>query len=158
MVGKFVARLTLIIFDQTVVAKAVNLAKGVDHVTESANNYYEGVTADEVAAFYDGKRDPNDPEPISYGLNSKLVKEDGHLVEKVWKVGGMYGPALEKIIYWLNKAVDVAENDKQQRALALLAEYFQTGKLTTFDKYSIAGVEDTESTFDLNLRFYEVCG
>ncbi len=157
-VEQLVARLTPIIFDPTVAAKAVNLAKGVDHVAESANNYYEGVTADEVAAFYDGKRDPNDPEPISYGLNSKLVKEDGHLVEKVWKVGGMYGPALEKIIYWLNKAVDVAENDKQQRALALLAEYFQTGNLKTFDKYSIAWVEDTESDFDLILGFIEVYG
>lgn len=157
-VNQFVERLTPIIFDPTIAAKGVNKDKGVDHVAESANNYYEGVTEKEVNAFYDGKRDPKDSEPISYGLNSKLVKEGGRIVEKVWKVGGMYGSAMEKMVFWLRKAVDVAENENQKKALTLLADYFESGDLKTFDEYSIAWVNDTESDLDLILGFIEVYG
>ena len=100
-----------IIFNPNLYAKRVNQQEGVDVIKNSANNYYEGVTEKEVTDFYNAMKDPNDSTPISYGLNSKLVKENGKLVEKVWKVGGMYSPAIEKIVGWLEKAAEVAEKE-----------------------------------------------
>ncbi|MDX1909583.1 MAG: dihydrofolate reductase [Bacteroidia bacterium] len=150
------ARLTPIMFDPAIAAKKVNKAAGVDIVSTSAINFYEGVTDAEVDAFYNGMIDKNDPSPISYGLNSKVVKENGQLVEKVWKVGGMYSPAIEKIVYWLQKAVTVAENDAQRKALELLVQYYQTGDLAVFDAYSIAWVADTASVVDVVNGFIEV--
>jgi dipeptidyl-peptidase-3 len=150
--------MTPIIFDANLDAKTVNLASGIDNVTASANNFYEGVTQKEVEAFYAAKIDPKDEQPISWGLNSKMTKENGVIVEKVWKQGGMYRAAIDKIIYWLEKAVNVAENDKQKKALALLVEYYKTGDLKKWDEYNIAWVNDTESRLDVVNGFIEVYG
>lgn len=155
---QFIAFLRPILFDPQVSAKRVNLAAGQDLLKTSANNYYEGVSQKEAEAYYAKKIDKNDPKPISYGLNSKLVKENGKIVEKVWKVGGMYSPAITKIVYWLEKASGVAENEKQKLALDKLIQYYKTGDLRIFDEYSIAWVNDTDSRIDVVNGFIEVYG
>lgn len=155
---KMIAVLTPIIFDPKVAAKRVNLAAGEDLLKTSANNYYEGVTQKEAEAYFAKQINKNDPQPISYGLNSKLTKENGKIVEKVWKVGGMYSPAISKIVYWLEKASTVAENPKQKLALDKLIQYYKTGDLRTFDEYSIAWVNDTDSRIDVVNGFIEVYG
>jgi len=157
-VDEFLKILEPIMFDPKVDAKKVNLDAGVDHIANSANNYYEGLTEKEVVDFYKKRIDPKDKEPISWGLNSKLVKENGKITEKVWKVGGMYGPAIEKIVFWLKKALPMAENPEQKNALALLIKYYKTGDLKVFDDYSIAWVADTRSTVDMINGFIEVYG
>jgi dipeptidyl-peptidase-3 len=155
---KLVEELTPILFDPKVAAKRVNLDPKADLVKTSATNYYEGVKQKEVERFYKGKVKKTDAEPISWGLNSKLVKQKGRLVERTWKVGGMYDPAIREIVKWLKLAVDVAENDKQRAALAKLVEYYETGDLRTFDEYSVAWVADTESRVDVVNGFIEVYG
>lgn len=153
-----IAKLKPIIFDPNLDAKRVNQDSNVDMVVNSANNYYEGVTQPEAEAFYDALTAKDDPTPVSYGLNSKLVMENGKVTEKVWKVGGMYSEAIEKIVYWLEKASGAAENDKQKKALDLLIEYYKTGDLRKFDEYNIAWVKDTESIVDVINGFIEVYG
>lgn len=155
-VEQLLQRLKPVMFDKSIAAKRVNLDADADLVAHSANNYYEGVTQAEVEAFY--KKFPKSDTPPSYGLNSKLVKENGKLVEKVWKVGGMYSQAIEKVVYWLAKAAEVAENEKQKKSLNLLIKYYKTGDLKVFDDYSIAWVEDTESDVDVINGFIEVYG
>ena len=155
---EFIEKLIPIIFDPEVDAKRVNQSAGVDMVAASANNYYEGVTQKEVAQFYALKTDENAAEPIMYGLNSKLLKEDGKLIEKQYKVGGMYNEAIEKIVYWLQKASAVAENENQKNALDLLIKYYQSGDLKDFDNYNIAWVRDTASVVDVVNGFIEVYG
>lgn len=157
-VDAFLAEMKPIIFDPKVDAKIVDLGVGIDNVKASANNFYEGVTLAEVEAYYNSRINKNDEQPISWGLNSKMVKENGALTEKVWRVGGMYSPAIEKIVFWLEKAVTVAENDKQKRALELLVEYYKTGDLKKWDEYNIAWVNDTESRLDVVNGFIEVYG
>lgn len=157
-VDDFLAMLKPVMFDPKVDAKRVNLDAGVDHIANSANNYYEGLTEKEVVDYYKKRIDPNDKQPIPWGLNSKLVKENGKIKEKVWKVGGMYGPAIEKIVFWLKKAVSLAENDAQKKALELLIRFYETGDLKVFDDYSIAWVNDTHSTVDMINGFIEVYG
>jgi dipeptidyl-peptidase-3 len=154
----FIKEMTPIIFDAKLDAKTVNLASGIDNVTASANNFYEGVSQKEVEAFYAAKIDPNDAQPISWGLNSKMTKENGVIVEKIWKQGGMYSAAIDKIIFWLEKAVNVAENDNQKKALSLLVEYYKSGDLKKWDEYNIAWVNDTESRLDVVNGFIEVYG
>lgn len=153
-----IRKLTPILFDPTVDAKRVNLDPNVDMIATSANNFYEGVTQREVEKYYKRIINPGDPHPISYGLNSKMMKKDGKIVERVWKVGGMYSPAIEKIVYWLEKASQVAENDKQKKALDLLIKYYKTGDLKVFDEYNIAWVQDTNSLIDVVNGFIEVYG
>jgi len=157
-VDAFLTFMQPVIFDPKVDAKIVDLAAGVDNVKASANNFYEGVTQQEVEAYYAARAKKDDAEPISWGLNSKMTKENGQLVEKVWKVGGMYGAAIEKIVYWLEKAAKVAENDKQKKAIELLIEYYKTGDLKKWDEYNIAWVADTESRLDVVNGFIEVYG
>lgn len=138
-------------------SKKVNLNEDKGLLKGSATNFYgPDVTAAEVDAFYKKMKSPNPQKPLSYGLNSKLVKEDGKLVEKVWKSGGMYGEAIDKIIYWLDLAKTVAENDKQANALGLLIKYYQTGDLQTWDDYNVAWVEATEGNIDYINSFIEV--
>lgn len=138
-------------------SKKVNLNEEKGLLKGSATNFYgPDVTAAEVDAFYKKMKSPNPQKPLSYGLNSKLVKEDGKLVEKVWKSGGMYGEAIDKIIYWLDLAKTVAENDKQAKALGLLIKYYQTGDLQTWDDYNVAWVEATEGNIDYINSFIEV--
>lgn len=157
-VEEVLKRLAPIMFDPNISPKGVDLDPNKDVIQASSNNNYEGVTQKEVEEFYKAKINPNDATPPSYGLNSKLVKENGQLVEKVWKVGGMYTQAIEKIVYWLEKALTVAENEKQKKWLQLLIEYYKTGDLKKFDEYNIAWVQDTESRLDAVNGFIEVYG
>jgi dipeptidyl-peptidase-3 len=157
-VDAFISWLTPIIFDPKLDAKIVDLAPGIDNVKASCNNFYEGVSQAEVESYYAKKTDKNDSEPVSWGLNSKMIKENGTLVEKVWKSGGMYDASITKIIYWLEKAVAVAENDAQKKALTLLVEYYKTGDLKKWDEYNIAWVADTKSDLDVVNGFIEVYG
>jgi len=146
-----------VIFDPTVDAKKVNTAPDVDKLVTSATNFYDGVTEAEAMAFYAAKVDRNDTRPMSWGLNSQLTKnEDGEVVERVWKVGGMYGEALEQVVVWLERAITVAETDAQRTALELLVEYYRSGDLADFDEYNIAWVADTESPIDVINGFIEV--
>jgi len=147
-----------VIFDQNVAPKRVNQADGQDLIVTSANNYYEGVTQAEVEAFYNKMRKPDDQTPISYGLNSRLVKKDGKLVEEVYKLGGKYSEQIERIIFWLTKAQEVAENSKQKEIIKTLIEFYRTGDLKTFDKYSILWVEDNKSHIDFVNGFIETYG
>ncbi|MGV8947261.1 MAG: dipeptidyl-peptidase 3 family protein [Lutibacter sp.] len=139
-------------------AKKVNLDESKGLLENSATNFYSpNVTAKDVDKFYAAKIDKNDKTPVEYGLNSKLVKNpDGTLEEKVWKVGGMYSPSIEKIVGWLEKAVGVAENPKQAEALKLLVEYYKTGDLKTWDAYNIAWATSTEGDIDYINGFIEV--
>ena len=155
-VDELVAFLTPIIFDPMVDSKKVNREPDVDQVVTSAVNFYEGVTQAEVEAFYGRMIDENDATPVSHGLNSKLIKTDGRIREKVWKVGGMYGEALEEVVAWLEKAVTVAENEGQKAALVQLIAYYRSGDLADFDAYNIAWVADKDSRIDVINGFIEV--
>src|SRR5690606_6097049 len=155
-VDQFLTEITPIIFDPNVAPKKIVLDPGVDVIKASAVNFYEGVTQKEVEAYYNKIRKADDPSPISYGLNSKMVKENGQLVEKVWKVDGMYSPAIEKIVGWLEKAITVAENDAQKAALQKLVEFYKTGDLKTWDDYNVLWVQDTSSVVDVVNGFIEV--
>lgn len=150
------SKLIPVIFNANIDAQKVNLKPGEDLIKTSAVNFYEGVTQKEVEAFYKAMTDKNDTTPIWYGLNSKVVKENGKIIEKVWKVGGMYSPAIERIVYWLEKAVAAAENDLQKAALQKLIEYYKTGDLKTWDEYNILWVQDTTSHIDVVNGFIEV--
>lgn len=147
-----------VIFDPEVMPKRVNQADGEDLVMTSAANYYEGVTQKEAEAFYSILKIPGDPHPVMYGMNSRLVKKDGFLREEVWKVGGMYGEAIEKIIAWLEKAETVAESEAQREVIRLLVDFYRTGDLKTFDNYSIAWLKDTGSKVDFVNGFIESYG
>ncbi|MFK7863573.1 MAG: hypothetical protein AB8B95_05015 [Pseudohongiellaceae bacterium] len=151
-----IAELTPVMFDPDLDAKKVNTAAGVDKIVTSAVNFYEGVTEQEVIDFYKAKSAEDGDQPVSHGLNSKLVKIDGQVTEKVWKVGGMYSEALEQVVYWLERSVTVAENDEQRRALELLIAYYRSGDLADFDAYNVAWVADTDSAIDVINGFIEV--
>lgn len=147
-----------VIFNPQVMPKRVNQADGEDLVMTSAANYYEGVTQKEAEAFYSILKIPGDPHPVMYGMNSRLVKKDGVFREEVWKVGGMYGEAIEKIIAWLEKAEAVAESEAQREVIRLLVDFYRTGDLKTFDAYSIAWLKDTASKVDFVNGFIESYG
>ncbi len=149
-----------ILFDKEFYASRLNQTAGVDVVKSSANNYYEGVSQEEVEAFYAKMiaADANNPEPISYGLNSKLMRdEQGNIVEKVWKVGGMYSPAIEQIVFWLEKAATVAKGE-QKATIEALIKYYRSGDLKDFDDYSVLWVKDTASNVDFVNGFIENYG
>ena len=149
-----------IIFDAELYASRLNQKAGVDVITASANNYYEGVNQEEVEAFYAAMAaaDEGNPEPISYGLNSKLMKnEKGEVYENVWHVGGMYSAALEQIIFWLEKAEKVA-NPTQQAYVRALIDYYTTGDLKKFDEYNVLWVRDTDTNVDFVNGFIESYG
>ncbi len=149
-----------IMFDDSTDMKRVNLDPEKDLVAGSANNFYEdGITQKEVEAFYAKKMDKQDETPISYGLNSTLVRaNDGGLKEDVWKVGGRYSKAIEKMVYWLEKAKEVAESEDQRKGFELLIEYYQTGSLEKWDEYNIQWVGTTEDVIDYINGFIEVYG
>lgn len=147
-----------VMFDPKVMPKRVNQADGEDLVMTSAANYYEGVTQDEAEKFYAMQKVAADPHPVMYGMNSRLVKKDGVLQEEVWKLDGMYGEAIQKIIFWLEKAEAVAENEAQREVIRLLIDFYRTGDLKTFDTYSIAWLKDTNSKVDFVNGFIESYG
>lgn len=156
--SEILATLIPVIFDPEVAARRLVQDSGVDLIQASACNYYEGVSQTEAEEFYNAMKTPADETSISYGLNSKLVKQDGVLVEKTYKIGGLYSAAIEKIVYWLEKAQSVAENEQQQFVISKLIEYYRTGDLKTFDDYSIAWVNDTASHIDFVNGFIETYG
>ncbi len=152
-------KLTPVLFDPTVMPKRSNQADGADLIQTSAVNYYgENLTQTEVENFYNAMKNTADPHPISYGLNSKLVKENGKIVEKVWKVGGMYSAALERVVYWLEKAAEVAENEKQKDVINTLIEFNRSGDLKKFDDYAVKWVQDLDSRIDFVNGFTENYG
>jgi len=157
-VDMLVTKLTPILFDPKVFPKRTNQAQGVDLIKTSANNYYEGVTQQEVEDFYGKMKKPDDLTPISYGLNSKLVKKNGVLTEETYKVGGMYSAAITRIVGWLQKAATVTENDKQLDVISSLIDYYRTGDLKKYDEYSIHWVEDLLSQVDFVNGFTETYG
>lgn len=151
--------LTPVIFDPTVLPKRVSQDGSGDVVASSASNLYgDGVTQAEVEAYYAALKDPSDPEPISYGLNAKVVKENGKIKEEHYHLNGLYGPAIAKIIYWLDMAKSVAENDEQKAYITKLIDYYITGDLRLFDEYSILWAEDTKSDVDFVNGFIESYG
>ena len=156
--GELLDMLRPIMFDPDVAAKKVTLDPDVDQVVNSATNYYDGVTAEEVARFYAAKVDKDPQRPVSWGLNSQLAKIDGEIVERTWKIDGMYGPAIQQIVNWLENAAGVAESDRQRAWIDKLIMYYRTGDLRDFDEYNIAWVADTESRIDAVNGFIEVYG
>ena len=154
-VEQFCDEIFPVIFNPDLLKMRTNQADGEDLVQTSAVNFYEGLTQAEAEAFYNKLKDPKDETPVSYGLNSKLVKKDGKIYEDVYKVGGLYGPAIEKIVYWLQKAEGVAETPEQKAVIAKLIEYYQTGDLKTFDDYTILWVKDLNSLVDFTNGFTE---
>lgn len=159
-VDTLLARLKPVIFDPTVMPKRTVQSGDTDWIQASANNYYgEDVTQAEVEAFYGKMKAEGDSRcPLSYGLNSRLEKENGQLVERVWKVGGLYSEAIERIVAELEKAAAFAENEKQRQIIVTLIDYYRTGDLRTFDAYSILWVEDTDSQVDFVNGFIETYG
>lgn len=157
-VKDLVATLSRVIFDPDFMNKRLNQAKGADIILTSANNFYQDVNQKEVEDFYNALKKPNDSTPVSYGLNSQVVKKDGKIVEKVYRINGMYSPAIEKIVFWLNKAKEVAENEVQKETINKLIEYYTTGDLKTFDDYSILWAKDTKSQVDFVNGFIESYG
>ena len=150
------ATLLPVIYSKELYAQRRSSSKTGDIVALSSVNFYEGVTRDEVEKYYAGITDKNDPEPISYGLNTKVIKgPDGKIREEAWKVGGIYGPALEKICEELEKAKAVAENDVQKKTISELQDYYRTGDLRLWDKYNITWVKDTISKIDFTNGFVE---
>ena len=146
-----------VIFNPELYASRLNQTAGVDMIAASAGNYYEGLTQAEVEKFYNKMIDPKDPRPISYGLNSKLVKKNGKIYEQTYKIGGMYTEALEQVVYWLEKAEAVAE-EPLKTTIGLLIKYYRSGDLRDFDAFNISWVQDTQSNVDFVNGFTETYG
>jgi dipeptidyl-peptidase-3 len=155
---KLIALLSPVIFDESLYAKKIEQKAGADMVAESASNMYEGVTQKEVEAFYNAKIIPNDPKPVSIGINSKVGKKDGKVTEEVYRSGGLYTEAIDKIISWLERAISVAETDVQKREIGILINYYKTGDLKTWDEYNVVWANDTEPLVDYINGFIETYG
>lgn len=153
--GEQATELLEVIYSPDIYPQRRSTSKTGDIVELSAVNFYDGVTREEVDKYYNSMMDPNDKTPISYGLNTKVVKEDGKVIEKPWKVGGIYGPALERICAELEKAAAVAETDLQKEAIGKLVKYYKTGDLKTWDDFNIDWVRDTVGTIDFINGFIE---
>ena len=147
-----------VLFDPTIQPKRVNKADGEDLLLTSACNFYDGVTQAEAEAYYNAKKDKNDQQPPSYGLNSTLVKRNGQLEEDVWSANGRYGNAIRHIVYWLRKAAEEAENERQRNVINKLIEYYESGDLRLFDEYSILWLQCLEGRVDFINGFIEVYG
>lgn len=153
---EIIATITRYIFDPTYMPKKVSLDASGDVIANSSVNLYDGVTQTEVEEYFAAKKKPNDPTPISYGLNTRLVKDaDGKIHEQTYSLTGLYGDAIRNIIYWLDKAKGVAENDSQRAYITKLIDYYITGDLRLFDEYSILWAEDTNSDVDFVNGFIE---
>lgn len=157
-IGDITFDLENVIFNKTLDNKRVNLDEEKDLIQGSANNFYEGLTHKEVEDFYADIIDKSDPQPPSYGLNSKLIKENGNIKELVWKIGGMYSNQIEKMVFFLEKANKYSETDLQKKAFEKLIEFYRSGDLRIFDEYSILWLQDVESAVDAVHGFIEVYG
>jgi dipeptidyl-peptidase-3 len=158
-VDAFLSEITPVIFDPNIYAKKVNQDSSIDVIVHSANNYYgEDVTQQDVEKFYDAMKNPNDSTPVPFGLNSRLVKKEGKLMEEIYKIDGLYSPAIERIVYNLEQAAQYAENNQQKLVIDLLIDYYKTGSLKKYDEYSIAWVKDTQSVVDFVNGFTESYG
>ena len=147
--------LTPVIFDKKLFGRKVEQKKGADLIIESAINLYEGVNQKEVEAFYAGKIDRRDPHPVALGLNSKVVKKNGKIVEEVYRSGGRYGSVIDQIIKWLEKAIIVSDSDIQRKEIGLLIEFYKSGDLKIWDEFNVLWVRDSESEVDYNNGFIE---
>lgn len=156
--GDLTAMLTPVLFDPALYARRVDQSEGADMITASANNFYEGVTQAEVEKYYASLADPADPRPVSWGLNTKVVKADGKVTEIPWKSGGMYGQAIDKIVYWLEKARDVALSETQKNELDLLVQYYRSADLKTWDEYNVVWAGNTGLSVDYINGFIETYG
>ncbi len=154
-VEELLSALTPIIFNEKLFARKVELKADVDIIAGSAINIYEGVTQKEVEEFYSGRIDSNNPRPISLGLNSKVIKRNGSLVEEVYMSKGLYGSAIDQIIFWLEKAIEVAGSMKQKEGIKLLIAFYRTGDLKMWDKFNVAWAQDTEGDVDYINGFIE---
>lgn len=150
------AELLPVIFDETLLPVKVNKKDGEDLVLTSACNFYDGVSQQEVEDYYEAMKDPEEPEPPSYGLNTSVVRRNGVIEEETWSLDGKYGKAIERIVFWLEKAATVAENDKQKDVIRSLINYYKTGDLREFNKYCISWVGEGESYVDFINGFIEV--
>ena len=153
--NNFSSRITDIIFSPKIAPKRKESDKNKDIVAASSVNFYEGVTRIEVEDFYSKKVSPDKDRPLSFGLNTKIIKENGKIVEKAYKLDGMYSEAIKEILYWLEKAAKVAENDNQRKYIDLLIQYYKTGDLKTWDDYNVAWASDIESQCDFVNGFIE---
>jgi len=156
--NKLTFLLDSLLFDPNIDAKRVNLDPDADMAQQSANNFYRDVTQDEVIAFYESFHDPENTRPVSFGLNSQLARISNQVTERVWRTNGMYSRAIQQIVFWLEKALSVAENNDQRNTIQKLIEFYQTGDLGIFDEYSILWVQDTISKIDFTNGFIEVYG
>lgn len=154
----YINTLSEVIFNPACMPKRVNKAEGADVIKTSANNYYEGVSQEEVERFYAEKKETADDKLLSFGLNSTLVKRGDTLEEIVWKLNGRYGKTIEQIIHWLNKAIAYCENNEQKEIIRLLIAYYTSGNLADFDKYSIKWVTECNGQVDFINGFIEVYG
>ncbi len=145
-----------IIFDPELYPRKIERTEGKDIIAESAVNFYDGVTEKEAEAFYNDKIDPADPRPVAVGLNTRMVKRNGKITEEIYRSGGLYGEAIDKIIYWLEKAKNVAENELQQKELEVLVDYYKTGDLKRWDDYNVLWARNIEPVVDYVNGFIEV--
>jgi dipeptidyl-peptidase III len=147
--------LTPVIFDEKCFGRKVERREGADLIAESAVNFYESVNQKEVETYYSGMTDPSDSQPVSVGLNSRIVKRNGEIVEEVYRSGGLYGKAIDQIIMWLEKAIDFASSELQQREIKLLIDYYRSGDLKIWDDYNVVWAQDNETEVDYNNGFIE---
>jgi dipeptidyl-peptidase III len=145
---QLLAELIPVMFDEKLFHRKVEQKDGTDMVSGSASNFYEGVTQKEVEEFYAGKANPDDPRPVSLGLNSKIIKINGNLAEEVYRSGGKYGQAIDIVIKWLHKAATVAENETQKNELYLLIDYYKSGDLLKWDEYNVAWAKNSDTMID----------
>jgi dipeptidyl-peptidase-3 len=154
-VEEFISLLTGVMYDEKLFGRKVEQRAGADMVAESAVNFYENVNQKEVEDFYAGKTDPQDPHPVSIGLNSKVSKKEGKIIEEVYRSGGLYGPVIDQIIIWLEKAIIASDSEMQRKEIGLLIDFYRTGNLKVWDDYNVLWVQDNEPEVDYNNGFIE---
>ncbi|MCU0409532.1 MAG: dipeptidyl peptidase 3, partial [Bacteroidales bacterium] len=153
--GEFLERIVSLVYDDSIFVRMLEQREGYDLIAGSCSNFYSGVTRKEVEAFYADRTDHSNPRPVSHGLNSRLVKKGGEIYEEVYRSGGKYGRAIDKIIYWLEKAADASLVDEQRKELLLLIDYYRSGDLKKWDEYNLAWVRNSDVTVDYNNGFIE---
>jgi dipeptidyl-peptidase-3 len=154
-VEEFISILADVIFDEKLFGRKVEQRKGADMVAESAVNFYENVNQKEVEDFYKAKIDQQDPRPVSIGLNSKVSKKEGKIVEDVYRSGGLYGPVIDQIVIWLEKAIIASDSEMQRKEIGLLIDYYRSGDLKVWDNFNVLWAQDNEPEVDYNNGFIE---